>query len=138
MITIVGGSGFIGSRLSKRLMREQIPFQIVDKRMGKTFPERTKIADVRHFNQLMEAIDGDIIVNLAAEHRDDISPKRLYDDVNVEGAKRICEVAEEKEINKIIFTSSIISMIMAVQNMKLSKFIQLGKKKVQKLGVLLL
>ena len=107
MITIVGGSGFIGSRLSKRFHAHDRKFQIVDKRVGTTFPQHTVKADVRDFEALVEMIKGDVIINLAAEHRDDVTPKSLYDDVNVEGAKRICEAAEQNNINKIIFTSSV-------------------------------
>ncbi len=50
---------------------------------------------------------GDVIISLAAEHRDDVTPKSLYYDVNVTGAENVCKVAEEKRINKIIFTSSV-------------------------------
>ena len=32
----------------------------------------------------LEVLKGsDVVVNLSAEHRDDVSPKSLYDDVNV-------------------------------------------------------
>ena len=47
------------------------------------------------------------IINLAAVHRDDVSPLSRYDDVNVQGAKNICEVASKHGINQIIFTSSV-------------------------------
>jgi GlcNAc-P-P-Und epimerase len=107
MISIIGGSGFIGTRLSKRLEGRNQEFQIIDKRLGRTYPEKTQKVDVREFDKLVEATGGDIIINLAAEHRDDVTPKILYDEVNVDGAKRVCEVAEIKNINKIIFTSSV-------------------------------
>ncbi|HLW19441.1 MAG TPA: NAD-dependent epimerase/dehydratase family protein [Cyclobacteriaceae bacterium] len=107
MISIIGGSGFIGSRLGKRFQTNGRDFQIIDKRVGTTFPDRTTTADVRDFENLAKAVKGETIINLAAEHRDDVSPKSLYDHVNVDGARRVCEVAEEKNINKIIFTSSV-------------------------------
>ena len=47
------------------------------------------------------------IINLAAVHRDDVRPLSRYDDVNVQGAKNICEAARKHEINQIIFTSSV-------------------------------
>ncbi len=50
---------------------------------------------------------GDVIINLAAEYRDDVTPKSLYYDVNVKGAESVSRVAEEKGIIKIIFTSSV-------------------------------
>lgn len=106
-VSIIGGAGFIGSRLCKRFNSTGIEFEIVDKNLSKSFPKKTKIADVRSYQKLLDQISGSIIINLAAEHKDDVSPKSLYADVNINGAKRICEVAEKKEINKIIFTSSV-------------------------------
>ena len=108
MIKIIGGSGFIGTRLSKRLNKNNSEFFIVDKAISKTFENICSIADVRDTDSLSKVLNrDDIIINLAAEHRDDVSPKSLYDDVNVQGARNICEVAEEKGINTIIFTSSV-------------------------------
>ncbi len=108
MIKIIGGSGFVGTRLAKRFERAGKEFGIVDKVESKTFPEKTKIADVRDIEALRESLEiGDVIINLAAEHRDDVTPKSLYDEVNVEGARNVCKIAEEKGIDTIIFTSSV-------------------------------
>src|SRR5690606_28993563 len=98
MITIVGGSGFIGSRLSRRLKEKNTAFQIIDKRVGSNFPDETIVADVRDLESLIPAIKGEVIINLAAEHRDDVTPKSLYDEVNVVGAKHDCDVAEAHKI----------------------------------------
>lgn len=108
-LTVVGGSGFIGSRLSKRLSsRENNRFYIVDKVTSPIYPELTKIADVRDIDKLRDAIVNDsVIINLAAEHRDDVRPVSLYDEVNVDGAKNLCQIAREKNVKKIIFTSSV-------------------------------
>ena len=63
---------------------------------------------MRSVEALRSAIDeGVVIVNLAAEHRDDVRPLSLYDEVNVQGARNICTVAREKNINTIVFTSSV-------------------------------
>jgi nucleoside-diphosphate-sugar epimerase len=51
--------------------------------------------------------EGAVIVNLAAEHRDDVVPRSLYDDVNVQGARNLCTVAREKQVQLIVFTSSV-------------------------------
>ena len=47
------------------------------------------------------------MVNLAAVHRDDITDPEEYYSTNVEGARILCDVCEEKGINKIVFTSSV-------------------------------
>jgi nucleoside-diphosphate-sugar epimerase len=66
------------------------------------------IADVRSLEELSDAINpGSVLVNLAAEHRDDVRPISLYDEVNVEGARNVCRVAVQRGVRTIIFTSSV-------------------------------
>lgn len=107
-LVVIGGSGFIGTRLSQRLKLSNCAFSILDKQDSKAFPDLHVPTDVRSVAELRAAIPaGSIIINLAAEHRDDVRPKSLYDEVNVEGARNICQVASEKGVNKIVFTSSV-------------------------------
>lgn len=108
MHLIIGGSGFIGTRLCKRLQKANKAFQIIDKKTSNTFPDNTTICDIRNREDLINIkITADVIINLAAEHRDDVRPKSLYDEVNIIGSQHICELAEAKGINNIIFTSSV-------------------------------
>lgn len=108
MINIVGGSGFIGTRLITLLKGAEVEFKIVDKATSRTFPSQTVLADVRSVEALESAITANaILINLAAEHRDDVRPLSLYDEVNVQGARNLCTVARQKGINKIIFTSTV-------------------------------
>lgn len=107
-ITIIGGSGFIGTRLALLFEKKLLPYVILDKNISKDFPRKTIKADVRCSTSLLDSIvENSIIINLAAEHRDDVSPKSLYDEVNIAGAKNVCEVARAKSVNTIIFTSSV-------------------------------
>lgn len=109
VINIIGGSGFIGTRLTDRLSKNNAnTIGIVDKTLGRSFPLITKLADIRYVDNLNDCIsEGATIINLAAEHKDDVSPKSLYDEVNVLGATNICSCACKKNVNKIIFTSSV-------------------------------
>ena len=104
---IIGGSGFIGTRVSMRLSQSEQPFQIVDKAQSELFPDNVLTADVRKPLSLSFSIEPSAFINLAAEHRDDVRPLSLYDEVNVEGARNICDLARAKGVNKIIFTSSV-------------------------------
>lgn len=108
-IDIIGGSGFIGTRLVRRLVsREQLNVRVIDKASSRSYPNLTTLADVRFPEQLSQSLaDNSVIVNLAAEHRDDVRPLSLYDDVNVGGAKNICAVAREKGVRTIVFTSTV-------------------------------
>jgi nucleoside-diphosphate-sugar epimerase len=108
MIQVVGGSGFIGSRLCALLKQKEITFSITDKAVSQAFPQETVLADVRSVKALTDAlVENAILINLAAEHRDDVKPLSLYDDVNVQGAKNLCLVATKKNVKTIIFTSSV-------------------------------
>lgn len=108
-INVIGGSGFIGSRLVHRLITdEQLAVKIIDKSINRTQPNLVQLGDVRSLQQLRESVcENSIIVNLAAEHRDDVRPLTLYDEVNVGGAKNICTVARDKCVQTIIFTSTV-------------------------------
>ena len=107
-IAIIGGSGFVGTRLTKRLLASGHKVRILDKNESLTYPELRVQADVRDIKSLIENLnDIELVINLAAEHRDDVSPKSLYDDVNVDGAENVCKACSEKNIKKIIFTSSV-------------------------------
>lgn len=106
-IVIIGGSGFIGTALIKQLSDKK-NVKNVDKRTSAMFPKVTHIADICSKEQLREALPGaELVVLLAAEHRDDVDPISLYYDVNVKGTENVLEVMEELGINRIIFTSSV-------------------------------
>ncbi|NIH31524.1 NAD-dependent epimerase/dehydratase family protein [Hafnia paralvei] len=107
-VCIVGGSGFIGTRLSASLESLGIKFKIVDKVKSSLYPENWSYGDVTDFESLTPVISGsDVIINLAAEHKDNVHPISRYYDVNVQGAKNVCAAAEWLGIKHIVFTSSV-------------------------------
>jgi len=106
-ITVIGGSGFVGTNLCRQLSLKQQDFEIIDLRMSNQFPEKCKIADVRDVDSLRAAMTGNVVVNLAAVHRDDVRDKSEYQRTNVDGAKNIAQICSEKRIKKIVFTSTV-------------------------------
>lgn len=106
-ITVIGGSGFVGTNLCRQLSLKQQDFEIIDLKMSNQFPGKCKIADVRDVETLRKAITGDVVVNLAAVHRDDVRDKSEYQRTNVDGAENVALVCEEKGIDKIVFTSTV-------------------------------
>lgn len=108
-ICVTGGSGFIGTRLVSRLFSgNNVDLKIFDNKVSKKFSHLMTVGDVRSVDDLRQSITfGSVIVNLAAEHRDDVRPVSLYDQVNVGGARNLCTVAREKNIRTIVFTSSV-------------------------------
>lgn len=108
MIALIGGSGFIGSRLANRLDNRGLQFVIPDIQESLVYKNRWINCDVRNYNDLVKSLKGsNVIINLAAEHKDNVTPRSLYDDVNVRGAENVCEAADALGIKKIIFTSSV-------------------------------
>lgn len=108
MLTIIGGSGFIGTRLSNQLKSQNIDFKIVDIEKSEAHPEKWEFGDVTKPETLIEPLKGsDVIINLSAKHKDNVHPTSLYYEVNVDGAKNVCDVAEQLGIKHIVFTSSV-------------------------------
>lgn len=106
-VTVIGGSGFVGTNLCRQLLLKLQDFEIIDLKISNQFPEKCKIADVRDVDTLRETITGDVVVNLAAVHRDDVRDKTEYQRTNVDGAENIALVCQEKGIDKIVFTSTV-------------------------------
>lgn len=109
-ITIIGGSGFVGSRLIKYLKEQPNEFDLlnIDKRPSEEYPEITEIADVRDEEALTRLLAGtDLVVLLAAEHKDNVSPVSLYYDVNVGGMSNTLSAMEKNGIKRMVFTSSV-------------------------------
>jgi len=106
-ITIIGGSGFVGTNLCRQLALKQQDFEIIDLKISNQFPEKCKIADVRDLESLRTAITGDVVVNLAAVHRDDVRDKSDYQRTNVDGAENVAAACSEKGVKKIVFTSTV-------------------------------
>ena len=106
-VTVIGGSGFVGTNLCRQLASKQQDFEIIDLKMSKEFPEKCKIADVRDVDAVRKAITGNVVVNLAAVHRDSVRDKLEYQRTNVGGAENVALVCEELGIDKIVFTSTV-------------------------------
>jgi nucleoside-diphosphate-sugar epimerase len=101
-IAIVGAAGFLGKSLRDSFDAHGVSYRCFDKKFDGSadgdfidLPNRIKLGPV------------DTIINLAAEHRDDVRPISRYFDVNVEGAKALCSMATESGARKIVFTSSV-------------------------------
>lgn len=105
-IFIIGGAGFIGSKLASLLIQKEKNFLIGDIATKNDVKNLLEL-DLESSKSLDQIAGSSVIINLAAIHRDDIRPLSRYDDINVQGSINVCEAARRHGINKIIFTSSV-------------------------------
>ncbi len=107
-ITVIGGSGFVGSRLIHLLKQTDFELLNIDKQQSGQHPEITKIANVSDVQKLTELLNGtDVVILLAAEHKDNVSPVSLYYDVNVGGMRNTLTAMLNNGISRLVFTSSV-------------------------------
>ncbi len=108
-IAMIGASGFVGTRLID-LLKEDKSYSIknIDLVPSHFFNDITVIGDVRNQEQVDKELKGyDVVVLLAAQHRDDVSPTSLYYDTNVGGMEVTLRTMEKNGIKRIIFFSSV-------------------------------
>ena len=121
-VIIFGGSGFIGSFLSRKLYRDFnvnniFIYDLVDptltcsKFRNSLFTNIPCVkyinGDVRDKIKNIPELEFDLVINLAAIHREPGHRKDEYYETNIKGAENITAWCEEKEIKNLIFTSSI-------------------------------
>lgn len=109
-VTMIGASGFVGTRLIDLLKQEPDKYNLknIDLLSSHFFNDITEIGDVREQEQMEEMLKGsDIVILLAAQHRDDVSPTSLYYDTNVGGMKVTLSAMEKNGVKRIIFFSSV-------------------------------
>lgn len=117
---ITGGAGYVGNHLINQLINEKIYEQIVilDVKSpefdysGSPIKVEFVIADVREdINpQLFRELgcgENTVIYNLAAICRIPGFPEIDYYRTNILGAKTVCQLAEDLEVRKVVFTSSV-------------------------------
>lgn len=109
-ITMIGASGFVGTRLLGLLKESGENYQLknIDLQPSHFFNDLTIIGDVRDQEQMDKELAGsDIVILLAAQHRDDVSPVSLYYDTNVGGMEKTLKAMEKNGVKRIIFFSSV-------------------------------
>ena len=126
MYWIIGGAGFLGSRLVENLKH----FKVLDKVLS----EGEEFADITRQETLKNRIKiGDSIVLLAAEHRDDVSPVSKYYDTNVQGTQNVLDEMDSIGCKHLIFTSSVavygLNKVNPDENHPVDPFNHYGKSK---------
>ncbi len=109
-IALIGASGFVGTRLIDLLRNEPQKYELtnIDLQPSHFFNDITITGDVREQDQMDEKLQGyDLVVLLAAQHRDDVTPTSLYYDTNVGGMEVTLKAMEKNGIKRLVFFSSV-------------------------------
>ncbi|MBL7110190.1 MAG: NAD-dependent epimerase/dehydratase family protein [Candidatus Marinimicrobia bacterium] len=137
-IFITGNLGFIGTHLSEYLIEKRHTLFGLDKKQLKSNEKYKCIqGNILDANLLKESINDeiDLVIHLAAEHKDNVQPKSLYYDVNVKGTQNLVDACEINNVKKIIFTSSVavygLDLVDSHENSTLKPFNDYGKSKLQ-------
>ena len=106
-LLVTGGTGFLGSRLVKRLLKDKQYVTVVCRQKIPEMEEegvKFAIGDLRDRSALEKAIaEADIVYHLAI-CLDESSPD-LWS-INVEGTKNVIEVCKQHKIKQLIYMSS--------------------------------
>ncbi|MEN6615570.1 MAG: NAD-dependent epimerase/dehydratase family protein [Syntrophorhabdus sp.] len=106
---VTGASGFIGRKLSERLMIEGVNVRALVRRPEEVhgiFPD-IAVADVRDINSLRQSCAGiDIIFHLAAITAE-VGNWKMFYDVNVRGTQNLIEIARQNQVARFVHMSSV-------------------------------
>lgn len=100
MNIIIGGSGFVGSRLKTVLTDTLVLDKVLN--LGKGYTDITKPETLKGIVN-----KSDSIILLAAEHRDDVSPTSKYYYTNVQGTQNVLDEMDRVGCKHLVFTSSV-------------------------------
>jgi nucleoside-diphosphate-sugar epimerase len=119
---VTGASGFIGSHLAERLVKEKYNVRVLIRNEKKENSESRKDSlellkklkvgivegDLLDKESLKRAVKGiDVVFHLAAIARPMAIPDEAYFKVNEEGTRNLLEACKNKKIKKIIIMSSV-------------------------------
>ncbi len=110
-IAFTGGSGFIGRYICEAIEKSAAEYKLKNLDLENPqfdFHGETFRGDLRDREACRKLVEGsEVVVNLAAAHKDFGIERDEYFDVNENGTRVLLEAMDDADIKKLIFTSSV-------------------------------
>lgn len=110
---VTGGTGFTGSHLARRLLREGHEVVTLDRQPGRSSGELTRqgatvlLGSVADRDLVGRAVEGcDVVFHLAAAFRRVNLPRAEYWRTNVEGTRAVLEAARRQGVGTVVYCST--------------------------------
>jgi GlcNAc-P-P-Und epimerase len=126
-VCLIGGAGFVGTRLNK-ILNDCTSYDLKRKN-----EYHCDIREKGLLNNIMNK--DDVVVLLAAEHRDDVAPISKYYETNVRGTQNVLDEMDRVGLKHLIFTSSVavygLNKVNPDENHNVDPFNHYGKSKLK-------
>jgi nucleoside-diphosphate-sugar epimerase len=106
---VIGGSGMLGFEIVRQLRADGAPVRVLDLQPlpGEAPGVDARIGDVRRAADVGSACEGmDTVFLVAAAVWDVRTPRKVYQEVNVQGTANVIEACRRHGIRRLVFTSS--------------------------------
>ena len=113
---VTGANGFIGSSIVKELLKDGIEVKALVREGSNTINidglDIEKVyGDIRDKESIKSALKGcDTFYQTAALYTFWSPDQKTFDEINIEGPRTVLSAAQEQEVEKIVYTSSIIAV----------------------------
>ena len=110
---ITGSTGFLGSAILRKLLDDGREVKILIREKSDTtningVDVEIAYGDLRDSDSLQSALNGcNVLYHTAAYYSLWDQDKRIIYDINVEGTRKILQAAQSKNIEKVVYTSTV-------------------------------
>lgn len=112
-VAVTGATGFLGSNLTERLLRNGYKVRILarDGNKARQFEgrvDKTVVADINDRNSLAELVkNADAVIHLVSNFRTASGPPESYSEINVQGTDNVLQAAKAAGVKRFIHCSTI-------------------------------